>query len=112
MNTNAINTNTPSPAAGTLNEAAPVQQPHEARVLIEHDDLEDKVKKLGNFIGAEKFYMLAHDEQDRLQVQFAHMLGYLRVLKTRIEAAFANRPKGVTHVAATDTEPERTIPNA
>jgi hypothetical protein len=96
--------------SGLLPDGQPVE-PHQSRVIVEHDDLEDKVKKLGEFIGAEKFYTLAHDEQDRLQAQFGHMLGYLRAIKARI-AAWTTSDKGVTHVAATDTEPERVIPNA
>lgn len=60
-------------------------QPHEQRVIDEHADLDDKLKKLSAFIKVSPIYAsLDEDEQGRLRIQQAAMTAYSEVLEQRI----------------------------
>jgi len=59
-------------------------EPHQQRVVNEHDDLSTKVVKLTSFLESEHIAKVAHDEVVRLKVQLAHMKSYLGVLSERI----------------------------
>jgi len=54
------------------------------RMIIEKDELQDKVTKLENFINVEKFKELKGLEQVYLKEQLKFMRGYLSVLRQRI----------------------------
>ncbi|WP_339124777.1 hypothetical protein LDJ94_01305 [Fusobacterium nucleatum] len=54
------------------------------RMIIEKDELQDKVTKLENFINGEKFKELKGLEQVYLKEQLKFMKGYLSVLRQRI----------------------------
>ena len=54
------------------------------RMIVEKDELQDKVTKLENFINGEKFNELKGLEQVYLKEQLKFMKGYLSVLRQRI----------------------------
>lgn len=54
------------------------------RMIIEKNELQDKVTKLENFINGEKFKELKGLEQVYLKEQLKFMKGYLSVLRQRI----------------------------
>ncbi|ATV35453.1 crAss001_48 related protein [Fusobacterium pseudoperiodonticum] len=54
------------------------------RMVIEKNELQDKVTKLENFINGEKFKELKGLEQVYLKEQLKFMKGYLSVLRQRI----------------------------
>ena len=54
------------------------------RMIIEKDELQDKVTKLENFINGEKFKELKGLEHVYLKEQLKFMKGYLSVLRQRI----------------------------
>ena len=54
------------------------------RMIIEKDELQDKVTKLENFVNGEKFRELRGLEQVYLKEQLKFMRGYLSVLRQRI----------------------------
>lgn len=54
------------------------------RIVVEKDELQDKVTKLENFINGEKFKELKGLEQVYLKEQLTHMRAYLSVLRQRI----------------------------
>ena len=54
------------------------------RMIIEKDELQDKVTKLENFVNGEKFKELRGMEQVYLKEQLSFMRGYLSVLRQRI----------------------------
>ncbi len=54
------------------------------RIVVEKDELHDKVTKLENFINGEKFKELKGLEQVYLKEQLKFMKGYLSVLRQRI----------------------------
>lgn len=64
-------------------------QPHEARVVEEQKALEDKLVKLGGFIGGEVFNKLAKEDKGLLQEQMQHMSAYSGVLRERIKRFMA-----------------------
>lgn len=55
------------------------------RLLIEVNDLQDKITKLSAFIGTENFYKLDEENRAMLNVQYHNMLQYIKVLNNRIE---------------------------
>lgn len=59
-------------------------QPHQLRVVNEHDELKDKVDKLVVFIDGDFFKTLDKGEQERLLDQNIYMAKYLEILKERI----------------------------
>lgn len=59
-------------------------QPHQQRVIDERDQLAEKINKLTEFIGSERFLSLG-GEQDLLRMQLGAMLQYLSLLERRIE---------------------------
>lgn len=61
-------------------------QPHQQRVVIEKDELADKLTKLNLFIGGEMFNSLPSDERIRLAKQAEVMKDYLDILNARIAA--------------------------
>lgn len=61
-------------------------QPHQERVVIERDELAEKVQKLGVFLDGDIFKSLDPKEQGRLFTQQAYMTLYLEVLGQRIAA--------------------------
>lgn len=54
------------------------------RMIVEKDELQDKVTKLENFINGEKFKELKGLEQVYLKEQLKFMRAYLSVLRQRI----------------------------
>ena len=62
------------------------------RMIIEKDELQDKVTKLENFINGEKFKELKGLEQVYLKEQLKFMRGYLSILRQRIN--FYNKETG------------------
>ncbi len=54
------------------------------RMIVEKNELQDKVTKLENFINGEKFKELKGLEQVYLKEQLKFMKGYLSVLRQRI----------------------------
>lgn len=54
------------------------------RMVVEKDELQDKVTKLENFVNGEKFKELRGMEQVYLKEQLSFMRGYLSVLRQRI----------------------------
>ena len=54
------------------------------RMIVEKNELQDKVTKLENFINGEKFKELKGLEQVYLKEQLKFMKGYLNVLRQRI----------------------------
>ena len=61
-------------------------QPHQMRVVIEKQDLDDKIEKLSIFIKGPIYTSLAGAEQLRLNNQFAYMVAYSNCLGERIAA--------------------------
>lgn len=54
------------------------------RMVVEKDELQDKVTKLENFVNGERFKELKSLEQVYLKEQLKFMKGYLSVLRQRI----------------------------
>ena len=54
------------------------------RMIVEKDELQDKVTKLENFVNGEEFRELRGLEQVYLKEQLKFMRGYLSVLRQRI----------------------------
>ena len=54
------------------------------RMIVEKDELQDKVTKLENFVNGEKFRELRGLEKVYLNEQLKFMRGYLSVLRQRI----------------------------
>nr|DAX56316.1 MAG TPA: hypothetical protein [Caudoviricetes sp.] len=54
------------------------------RMIVEKNELQDKVTKLENFVTGEKFKELKGLEQVYLKEQLKFMRGYLSVLRQRI----------------------------
>ena len=54
------------------------------RMVVEKDELQDRVTKLENFVNGEKFKELRGMEQVYLKEQLSFMRGYLSVLRQRI----------------------------
>lgn len=61
--------------------------PHQERVVVERDELSEKITKLSGFVNDNPvFTMLPSAEQDRLRRQFAIMRQHEDVLNERIVA--------------------------
>lgn len=61
-------------------------KPHEERIVIEQEDLFDKIVKLREFIiNKSLFNKLPYDEQGRLKIQLFIMEQYNAVLTDRID---------------------------
>lgn len=54
------------------------------RMIVEKNELQDKVTKLENFVNGEKFKELKGLERVYLKEQLTHMRAYLSVLRQRI----------------------------
>ena len=54
------------------------------RMVVEKNELQDRVSKLENFVNGEKFKELKGLEQVYLKEQLKFMRGYLSVLRQRI----------------------------
>jgi hypothetical protein len=68
-------------------------QPHQERVIVEHNDLHKKLNKLKHFIMESPiFKTLPRDEQGRLNRQYGAMLEYFNILGERI-TAFGFEPR-------------------
>jgi len=65
---------------------SPTLLPHQQRVVVEHADLDDRLKKLQAFLPTDTFATLDADEQERLHAQVAAMCDYSNVLSERIDA--------------------------
>jgi hypothetical protein len=63
-------------------------QPHRERVVVERDELAEKLTKLNTFIGGEIFHKLPAEEKVRLAKQGGAMKDYLDILNDRINADF------------------------
>ncbi len=59
-------------------------QPHQERVLVEEEDLAEKVAKLDTFLSGTTVTSIAAEEQVRLIIQYKFMKLYLEVLRERI----------------------------
>ncbi|WBF05205.1 hypothetical protein [Burkholderia phage CSP3] len=60
--------------------------PHQQRVVIEKDDLDERTEKLERFIPSQKFHELPTEERDRLRRQYHLMVALSAVLGERIAA--------------------------
>ena len=58
--------------------------PHQQRVITEKTELDDKLKKLGLFLGTEIFHSLDEDEMSDLNQQWKAMAMYSDILGRRI----------------------------
>jgi hypothetical protein len=61
-------------------------QPHQARVVVERDQLNARLINLRAFISAETFYQVEREERKRLIRQEICMTEFVQVLNERIEA--------------------------
>jgi hypothetical protein len=61
-------------------------QPHQERVVVEKQELDEKITKLTAFIGGTIFAGLPDAERSRLSIQLQHMNGYSEILSQRIAA--------------------------
>lgn len=70
---------------GMENRAA---NPHQARVIVEKQDLDTKIRALANFTShtGSPFATLVSEEQERLIRQLAVMTQYSEILRQRIAA--------------------------
>lgn len=59
-------------------------EPHQERVIAEHEDLEDKREKLANFLRGKIYQGLPDAERAALSRQFAAMGAYSQALRDRI----------------------------
>lgn len=59
-------------------------QPHQQRVVAEKAELDDRLDKLGIFIGSDLFNKLPESEKELLYRQHVAMQGYSEILETRI----------------------------
>lgn len=59
---------------------------HRERIVVESDELADKINKLVSFIDTNTFSILHIAEKYRLKIQLAYMRLYLDVLNDRINA--------------------------
>lgn len=80
------------PAGSTL-------QPFQQRILIEKDELNEKIKKLAAFNATEPFDALPSAEQDRLTRQLDVMMQYRSILTERIMAWKSDSPEVVESIA-------------
>lgn len=62
-----------------------ILQPHQQRVVEEHNELETKIQLLHKFSTSEVYKALPNDEKDRLRRQYEHMVNYANVLSERID---------------------------
>jgi hypothetical protein len=67
-----------------MNANAKTLLPHQQRVVVERDELNDKFKKLSVFLKSEKFESVNPDEQKRLRRQHFAMFEYRSILEERI----------------------------
>ena len=61
-------------------------KPHQLRVVLEKEDLDERITKLKAFFMNDAFKALPEAEQLRMRIQARFMDGYSAVLKERIEA--------------------------
>lgn len=59
-------------------------QPHQHRVVEEHTDLEQKIERLGAFVGTPTYHALNQAEQYLLRRQLLSMTEYRDILAARI----------------------------
>lgn len=65
--------------------------PHIQRMMIERDDLNNKIDKLGDFmIDLDKFDMLDKEDQELLRLQYKAMEEYSNILDKRLKK-FCNK---------------------
>lgn len=57
---------------------------YQERVIVERNDLKDKIIKLADFISGLLFDTLPKDEQRRLYQQYGYMDNYFKCLEERI----------------------------
>ena len=60
--------------------------PYQERVLVERDELSDKVVKLGAFLQGSIFRTVTPEEKERLEKQYSYMKLYLDILDQRVDA--------------------------
>jgi hypothetical protein len=61
-------------------------QPHQERVVVERDELSEKIGKLRTFTNGAVFSTLPYEERGLLTRQYLAMSNYLDILNRRIEA--------------------------
>jgi hypothetical protein len=59
-------------------------QEHQEWVVLEKDQLDEKIQKLTAFVGGTIFAGLTDAERSRLSIQLQHMNGYSEILGQRI----------------------------
>lgn len=74
------------PAETNVGIPSSIFAPWQQRVVIEKEELNEKIKSLAAFIATEPFSDLAPAEQDRLQRQLDVMIQYRSILTERIVA--------------------------
>ena len=60
--------------------------PHQQRVVVEKQELDEKIERLTAFVGGRIFAHLDDAERSRLSIQLQHMNGYSEILGQRIAA--------------------------
>lgn len=61
-------------------------QSHQERVIVEKQELDDKISKLAAFMGGTIFASLDDEERSRLSIQLQYMNGYSEILGQRVVA--------------------------
>ena len=61
-------------------------KPYQERVLVERDELVDRISRLGPFIASDMFKQLPGAEQERMRRQLDIMVQYRDVLLERIKS--------------------------
>jgi hypothetical protein len=61
-------------------------QPHQERLIVERDELSEKLNKLRTFNNSDFYSTLPQDERGRLTRQYMAMSTYLQILNSRIFA--------------------------
>jgi hypothetical protein len=57
---------------------------YQERVVLEKNELDEKISKLSTFISSEKFSSVKEDEVNRLRNQLSIMIDYSNILGERI----------------------------
>lgn len=60
-------------------------KPFQERVVTERNELDERIKRLIEFVDGSQFFQLPADERSRMRAQLATMKVYSRILGERIE---------------------------
>jgi hypothetical protein len=79
---------------------------YQERLIDEHTELAERVEKLQAFIHSPDFPKLSGIDQGYLQAQLPYMVGYLRVLSSRVAVMEIDSPPAGAADEYEDTEPD------